>query len=149
MSACVTCSLIERRDAGEAPPWDGILRTECWDVVHAFGTSLEGWLCLIVRRHVTAVADLTDGEVAELGPLLKRVSVALQEVTGCAKTYVVQFAEHRDHPHVHVHVIPRADDLPDEHQGPRVFALLGVPEDQAVSEERRNEIAAQLAARLR
>jgi diadenosine tetraphosphate (Ap4A) HIT family hydrolase len=148
VAECVTCSLVERRDAGEAPPWDRILRTEHWDVVHAYGTSLEGWLCLIVRRHVPAVAELTDAEVEELGPLLKRVSQALQDVTGCYKTYVVQLAEHRDHPHVHVHVIPRMRDLPDEHQGPRVFSLLGVREEEEVSEARRTEIAAAVAARL-
>ena len=148
MAECVTCSLIERRDAGEAPLWDRILRTERWDVVHAFGTSLEGWLVLVVRRHITAVADLTDDEATELGPLVKRVSAALQEVVGCDKTYVVQLAEHRDHPHVHVHVIPRSADLPDEHQGPRVFALLGVPDDDAVPEARMDEIGAAIAARL-
>jgi len=124
------------------------LRTPHWDVVHAFGTSLEGWLVLVVRRHITAVADLTDDEAAELGPLIKRVSAAVQDVTDCDKTYVVQFAEHRDHPHVHVHVIPRPRDLPHEHQGPRVFARLGVPDDAAVTEARMDEIAAQIQARL-
>ena len=149
MSECVTCSLIARRDAGEAPAWDRILRTDRWDVVHAFGTSLEGWLVLVVRRHITAVADLTDDEAAELGPLIKRVSAAVQEVVDCDKTYVVQLAEHRDHPHVHVHVIPRPRDLPHELQGPRVFALLGVSDDQAVDDARMDAIAAQVAARLR
>jgi diadenosine tetraphosphate (Ap4A) HIT family hydrolase len=140
--------LVARRDAGDAPLWDRIVRTEHWDVVHAFGTSLEGWLVLVVRRHITAVADLTDAEAAELGPLIKRVSAAVQDVVDCDKTYVVQFAEAAQHPHVHVHVIPRSRDLPDEHQGPRVFSLLGVPDDQAVPEARMDEIAAQIAARL-
>ena len=145
---CVTCSLVARRDAGEAPFWDRILRTPRWDVVHAYGTSLEGWLCLVARRHITAVADLSDDEAAELGPLIKQVSAAMQEVVDCDKTYVVQFAEHPDHPHVHFHVIPRPRDLPDEHQGPRVFALLGVPEEEQVPEARRDEVARQIAARL-
>ena len=144
----MTCSLVARRDAGEAPPWDRILRTEHWDVVHAFGTSLEGWLVLVVRRHLTAVADLSDDEAAELGPMIKRVSAAMQEVLDCDKTYVVQFAEHPAHPHVHVHVIPRPRDLPDQHQGPRVFSRLGVPDDQAVPAARKDEIAAQIASHL-
>jgi diadenosine tetraphosphate (Ap4A) HIT family hydrolase len=139
---------VARRDAGEAPWWDRILRTDHWDVAHAFGTALEGWLVLVVRRHLTAVADLNDAEAAELGPLVKRVSAALREVIGCDKTYVVQFAEHPQHPHVHVHVIPRSRDLPDERQGPRVFSLLGVPDDRAVPEARMDEIAADIAMRL-
>lgn len=139
---------MKRRDLGDAPPWDQIRRTASWDIVHAFGTSIEGWIVLVVRRHITAVADMTDDEAAELGPLVREVSRALHQVVGCDKTYVVQFAEHRDHPHVHVHVIPRARDLPHEHQGPRVFNLLGVPDDIAVSDDRMNDIARQLDAEL-
>jgi diadenosine tetraphosphate (Ap4A) HIT family hydrolase len=92
---------------------------------------------------------MTDDEAAELGPLVKNVSLAVQAVAGCDKTYVVQFAEHRDHPHVHVHVIPRAPDLPEEHQGPRIFALLGVTEREAVPDRRMDEIADSISRELR
>lgn len=148
MSDCVTCQLVERRDVGEAPPWDTIRRTPHWDVVHAFGTAVEGWLVLVVRRHLTSVADLSDPEAAELGPLIRDVSRAVQRAVDCDKTYVVQFAEHPQHPHVHVHVIPRARDLPDDRQGPRVFGLLGVPDEDAVPADRMDEIAALVAAEL-
>ena len=148
MSACATCDLVARRDEGHAPLWDCIRRTDSWDVVHASGTSIEGWMVLVVRRHITAVADMTDAEARELGPLVKAVSAALQEVVGCVKTYVVQFAEHPLHPHVHVHVIPRVADQPNELQGPRVFSALGLPDDQCVPEARMNEIAAALLEHL-
>ena len=142
----MTCELVARRDAGEAPLWDRILRTEHWDVVHAFGTSLEGWLVLVVRRHTAAVAGLTDAEAAELGPLIKRVSIALQEVMGCDKTYVAQFAEDPKHPHVHVHLIARPRDLAEEHRGAGVFDLIGVSQEDEVPEARRDEIAVAIAA---
>jgi diadenosine tetraphosphate (Ap4A) HIT family hydrolase len=145
----MTCDLVKRRGAGEAPPWDRIRRTPSWDVVHAFGTAVEGWLVLVVRRHITSVAEMTEDEAAELGPLIKEVSGAVQRVVNCDKTYVVQFAEHAEHPHVHVHVIPRARDLPEDHQGPRVFSLLGLPEDASVSETRMNAIAERLNQELR
>jgi diadenosine tetraphosphate (Ap4A) HIT family hydrolase len=148
MEGCTTCELVARRDAGGAPPWDSILRTESWDVVHAFGTALEGWIVLVTRPHRTAVADLTPEEAAELGPLVHRVSAALHDVVGCEKTYVAQFAEHPQHRHVHVHVIPRAADLPHEHQGPRVFSLLGVPDEECVTEARMDALAEELAQRL-
>lgn len=138
---CRTCELIERRSADEAPCWDAIQRTPCWDVVHAYGTSIEGWLVLVVRRHIASVAELTDSEAAELGPLIRDVSAALRLVVGCQKTYVAQFAEDPAHPHVHVHVIPRYADQPADLRGPRVFSQLGVPGQLAVSEERRNDIA--------
>jgi diadenosine tetraphosphate (Ap4A) HIT family hydrolase len=141
---CLTCALIARRDAGDAPLWDNILRTDSWDLVHSYNTSLPGWLVLVARRHITAIDELTDEEAAELGVLLRRASAALREVVGCAKTYVCQFAEHAEHPHVHFHVIPRMADQPAERRGPRVFDYLGVPDAERVSEEQMNAIAEQV-----
>jgi diadenosine tetraphosphate (Ap4A) HIT family hydrolase len=141
MSDCRTCELLERRDADEAPVWDSIVRYRNWDVVHASGTSLEGWLVLVVRRHIASVAELTDHEAADLGPLVKAVSIALAAAVGCEKTYVVQFAEAAGHRHVHVHVIPRQPDQAPELRGRRIFSLLGVPDAEAVPPERMDEIA--------
>ena len=104
---------------------------------------------LVVRRHIVAVADMTAEEAAELGPLIQEVSRAVQVVSDCDKTYVAQFAEHPDHPHVHVHLIPRARDLAPEHRGPRIFGRLGVSESEAVSDARMTEIARRLDAELR
>ena len=139
-----TCDRLERRDRGDAPDWDAIVRTDAWDVVHCDNTSLLGWLVLVVRRHVAALADLTEAEAEALGPLVRDVSRALHDICGCEKTYVVQFAEHPDHRHVHVHVVPRSPDLEDERQGPRVFGFLGVPETDRVSEDDMNAFAASL-----
>ena len=147
IEACRTCELLERRDRGEAPLWDSIVRTALWDVVHCDDTSIEGWLVLVLRRHVTAVAELTEDEAVELGRLLRSTSRALADVTGCVKTYVVQFAEHPRHPHVHVHVVPRRAFDPDELEGPGVFAALGVG-DGAVPEARRDELGVALRAAL-
>jgi diadenosine tetraphosphate (Ap4A) HIT family hydrolase len=141
---CLTCALIARRDAGQAPPWDNIYRAAHWDLVHSYNTSLPGWLVLVARRHVVAIDELTDEEMAELGVLLRRTSAALRQVTGCLKTYVCQFAEQAEHPHVHFHVIPRMADQPDERRGPRVFGYLGVADEDRISEEQMNEIAAHI-----
>ena len=73
------------------------------------------------------------------------MSAALESTLGCAKTYVAQFAEAADHPHVHVHVIARQHDQPEEWKGPDIFRhALGVKASEQVPEERRNEIAAAL-----
>jgi diadenosine tetraphosphate (Ap4A) HIT family hydrolase len=141
MVGCRTCELVARRDAGEAPLWDDIRRTPYWDLVHSFDTSLPGWLVLVLRRHEAAVAGLTEEEAIALGVLLRRVSGALQSVVGCEKTYVVQFAEHPDHPHVHFHIIPRLADQPAETRGPRIFDLSGVPPQDRLSEAQMNAVA--------
>lgn len=141
MKHCQTCELIARRDAGIAPLWDCIHRTAYWDIVHSYNTALPGWLVLVARRHIEAVDELTDEEAAELGILLRLVSLALKDITGCLKTYVIQFAEAVEHPHVHFHVIPRMADQPEDRRSTKIFGYLGVPEEERVSEATMNIIA--------
>ena len=141
MATCKTCQLIERRNAGSAPLWDCILQTPQWDVVHSYNTALPGWLVLVVRRHIEAIDELTEPEAIELGRLLRQVSAALREVTGCVKTYVIQFAEHADHPHVHFHIVPRMADQPEDRRSTKIFTYLNVPDDQRIGEAQMNDIA--------
>ena len=144
MASCKTCELVAARDAGTAPLWDCIHRSQFWDIVHAYDTSLPGWLVIVARRHIATVDELTDDEAAQLGILIRRTSVALKAITGCAKTYVIQFAEAAEHPHVHFHIVPRMADQPEDRRSTKVFGYLGVPEQQRVSEATMNEIAAQV-----
>ena len=148
MQTCKTCELITQRNAGSAPLWDCIHRTPYWDVVHSYDTALPGWLVLVVRRHIIAVDELTDAEATELGQLIRRTSMALKEVTGCLKTYVIQFAEKADHPHVHFHIVPRMADQPDERKSTLIFGYLGVPEGDRVSEDSMNSIAVKVRGLL-
>ena len=141
MTSCYTCELTARRDRGDAPLWDSIYRTAHWDVVHSYNTSLPGWLVLITRRHIAAIDEMTEAEAVELGRLIRQVSIALKTVTGCLKTYVIQFAEAPQHPHVHFHVVPRMADQPDDHKGPDVFKYLGVADEDRVPEDEMNRIA--------
>jgi diadenosine tetraphosphate (Ap4A) HIT family hydrolase len=145
---CKSCELIARRDAGVAPLWDSIYRTQYWDVAHCYGTALPGWLVLIVHRHVASIDELTEEEAGELGQLLRSTSVALKDVTGCAKTYVLQFAEHPEHPHVHFHVIPRMADLPEDHKSTNIFNYFNGPINEQVSEEEMNGIAKKVKEKL-
>ena len=146
MTTCITCHLTAIRH--QQPLCECIFETEHWRVVHAFNTSLPGWLVVIAKRHAKSFADLTAAEVAEFGPFLHRVSRALQEVTGALKTYTVLFAEHPEHPHVHFHVVPRAAEMPEANRSLNVFNYLGVPEAETVPLETRNALAEQLRAIL-
>ena len=142
----MTCHLTAIRE--QEPLCERIFETEHWRVVHAFNTSLPGWLVVVAMRHVESFADLTEAEALSFGPFLHRVSRALQKVTGAAKTYTILFAEHPEHPHVHFHVIPRMPDMPDDKKGRRVFDYLGVPEAETVPLETRNALAARLQSLL-
>ncbi|MFF5228317.1 HIT family protein [Dactylosporangium sp. NPDC000521] len=143
---CFSCRQNDR--AAGLPLRERLAGDEHWRVAHCFDTSLPGWLVLVPRRHVTAIADLTDAEAAALGVWQVRLSRALAAVTGCVKTYVVQFAEKEGFAHVHFHIVPRMPDLPADHRGPRVFGYLGVPEAERVDEPRQDELAAALHAHL-
>ena len=141
MIHCKTCALVARRDAGVAPLWDRIHRTAHWDVVHSYNTSLLGWLVLVSRVHRDSIDQLTEEEALELGVLIRKASIALKELAGCVKTYVMQFAEDPEHPHVHFHVVPRMAEQPAELRGARVFGYLGASEEERVSEEAMNAFA--------
>jgi diadenosine tetraphosphate (Ap4A) HIT family hydrolase len=144
---CYSCRNDPR--AADLPPRERIAFDEHWRVAHATGTALPGWLVLVPRRHVTAIAELTGAEAAGLGAWQVRLSRALHAVTGCEKTYVAQFAEAAGFGHVHFHIVPRSPDLPSELRGPRVFQALGRGEEEAVPAERMDELALELMAELR
>lgn len=148
MTSCYTCELTRRRDAGDAPLWDSIHRTQYWDVVHAYNSALPGWLVLVARRHMAAIDEMTEDEAIELGKLIRQVSVVLKVVTDCCKTYVIQFAEAPQHPHVHFHIVPRMPDQPEDHRGPNIFKYLGVSDEERVSEAAMDKIALDVRSRL-
>jgi diadenosine tetraphosphate (Ap4A) HIT family hydrolase len=143
---CYSCRQEAALDT--AAPSERIHVDDLWRAAHAFDSALPGWLVVVPRRHVTAIADLTPDEAATLGPLLWRLSRALRDALGCAKTYVAQFAEKEGFGHVHFHLVPRGPDLPPEHRGPKVFALLGRPPGEALTAEARDRVAADIGRQL-
>ncbi|MBR7744531.1 HIT family protein [Phycicoccus sp. BSK3Z-2] len=147
MADCFVCTENARPDL---PPRDRVVVTDHWRVAHAFDTSLPGWLVLDAREHVTALDELPPAAHAELGDLLGRLTAALRAHTGCAKTYVMQFSEAEGFGHLHVHLVPRPADLPDDSRGPGVLRFLGPDAaGEQVPEDERDRIAMHLAALLR
>ncbi|WP_353946805.1 HIT family protein [Streptomyces sp. HUAS MG91] len=145
-AVCYACANEARFD--DLPPRERVAHDTHWRVAHSFTSALPGWLVLLPRRHVTAVHDLSDSEAAALGGWQVGASRALREVTGCAKTYVAQFAEADGFAHVHFHIVPRAAELPAAQRGPGVFELLHGPRRGRVSAEQADEIALALRAHL-
>lgn len=143
---CYACGKEAQFD--ELPPRECLAFDQHWRVAHDFNTTVPGWLVLLPRRHVTAVHDLTDAEATALGTWQVELSRALRNVTGCVKTYVVQFAEAEGFAHVHFHIVPRMADLPPEHRGPGVFGLLRRPREERVTPDQADRIAHSLRAQL-
>jgi diadenosine tetraphosphate (Ap4A) HIT family hydrolase len=145
-SGCMACENSARIDA--LPPRECVVVTDHWRVAHAFNSALPGWMVMLPRRHVTALHDLDDDEIAPLGPLLRELSAALARVTGCLKAYVMFFAEGEGFAHLHLHVVPRMPDFPPEVRGPSVFAFLRQSPDEWLSDPELDEISLLVRAEL-
>ena len=72
---------------------------------HPLPAPLPGWLLLDSLRHVGGPADFSDEECAALGPMLRRSSALVRELTGCDRVYAIAFGEGARH--FHLHLIPR------------------------------------------
>lgn len=145
MSSCYSC---DQQAAADPPPREDVAHTEHWWVGHAFNSILPGWLVVVPRRHITSFAELAPEAADELGGLVRRLSVALAEVTGCVKTYLMQFSEAEGFSHLHVHLVPRLADHPAEAIGRGVFVYLSDDESEWLPESQRDSIAMSVRSAL-
>jgi diadenosine tetraphosphate (Ap4A) HIT family hydrolase len=144
---CVGC----RANRGEIRAPGGALWDDgLWRLEHTFEPfPMVGWLILKPLRHVESLADLTPDEGAALGPLLRRITAAMMAELAPARVYAALFAE--SVAHVHIHLIPRAPDLPETLYGGRIFELLEVAFASGESNgdpARAAEVALAIKARL-
>lgn len=143
---CYTCQ--NEAQFPDLPPREKIAADDHWRVAHAINTALPGWLVLVPRRHVASIADLTDAEMRDLGSWQVRLSRTLRDVTGCEKTYVMQFAEMEGFSHVHFHIVPRMADLSPDLRGPKVFGLMGDKRPDILTRDEMDTISARLSELL-
>jgi diadenosine tetraphosphate (Ap4A) HIT family hydrolase len=123
------------------PPREDVVHTDHWRVAHAFNSTLRGWLVIVPTRHVLSFTDLTPEAADELGGLVRQMSSALEQVTGCVKTYLMQFSEAEGFAHLHLHLVPRRPDHPAGARGPAAFTLMADDETQWLPEAERDRIA--------
>jgi diadenosine tetraphosphate (Ap4A) HIT family hydrolase len=145
LTGCFSC---DQQSAQSLPPRDDVLHTSHWRVVHAFNSTLSGWLVIVPTRHVTSFTELTPRAADELGGLIRRLGVALEAVTGCVKTYLMQFSEAEGFSHLHFHLVPRMADQPEEARGPKVFAYLTDDQTSWLTAAERDSIAISLRTAL-
>ena len=135
---CFSCA---QHAAALLPPREDVVHTDHWRVAHAFNSTLPGWLVLVPTRHITSFTELTPQAADELGGLVRRLAAALEAVTGCLKTYLMQFSEAEGFTHLHLHLVPRLPDQPDDVRGPRIFSYLTDDETQWLTEAERDTIS--------
>ena len=66
---------------------------------------MRGYACLVFRRHAVELHDLTEAEGTSFMRDIRRLSAALQDVTGAVK---LNYEVHGNSiPHLHMHFLPR------------------------------------------
>ena len=99
--SCVACDLA----SGRLPlPGGPIHRSGGWVVEHCVGPLGLGTLIVKPQRHVTAVAELTEDEAAELGPLLRRASSVAGRLVPAEQVYNCLWSHAGGVP-VHIHYV--------------------------------------------
>jgi diadenosine tetraphosphate (Ap4A) HIT family hydrolase len=79
-----------------------VAETRTWIVEHSVGPLGVGTLIVKPQRHVLHVADLSDEEAAELGPLLRHTTTAVTQLMEPDQVYVTLWS-HADGVPGHVH----------------------------------------------
>lgn len=103
------CFLCQKHKGQVAlPPGGYIYEGAHWLICHApVDKGPLGTLFIESRRHFLDYAEANDEELAEYGPLLKRVYTALTSQTGAERVYQVVFLE--GIAHFHTWLIPRRE----------------------------------------
>jgi len=143
---CLTC--LSLRGERRISPGPFIYTGTHWVVDHAYPTSYLGWLVILPRRHIEALHELTREEFLELAEIEYRLVQSMHADGAVKKEYLMCFAEGEGFHHVHLHVVPRLENFPDELKGPRVFALLMVDEQHAIPPEDLRQFCKEFSERL-
>ena len=123
---CRSISGVERISPG---PF--ICEGEYWLVDHAYPSAHPGWLVIVLKRHCEALHELSREEFLELGELQHRAIQALAGTFSPKKEYLLALGEGAGFSHLHVHIIQRPEDLPEEHKGVGIFKRLS-PEAEGI-----------------
>ena len=101
MQGCLACDLAD----GRVPLPGGVIHESShWLVEHCVGPLGVGTLLVKPKRHVTRVAELTEAEAAELGPLLRRTAAVVDRLLEPEQVYTWLFS-HAGRQPVHVHYV--------------------------------------------
>ena len=109
--ACPICDEVAGRIVGPGGP---IYDDGLWLVSHHTGAWTDpGEVLVKLRRHVESLAQVTPGEAAALGPILRAGVEAIERSVGPERTYVMSFNERLRH--LHFYILPRTRSLPRGH----------------------------------
>src|SRR5262245_2441457 len=96
-----------------------IFQTEHWVVEHCIGARGVGTLVLKPFRHVVGLADVSETEAAELGPLMHRAASIIKALTDADQVYACLWSHAAWTPgHIHFVLQPAWNALRSRYPGP-------------------------------
>lgn len=110
MDICLGCEIVTGKIT---TPGGVIYEDEYWMLTHSTSPKLpplKGMLILQPKRHCTQLADLTWGEIDNLGLILRDTCKAIETILHPSKIYAGSFGEGVKH--VHFMIVPRMQGMP-------------------------------------
>jgi len=138
-------------------PGDPIYKGNYWIVEHAYPSGVLGWNVIVLLRHCEKLHELSLEEWTELAKIQEAVTKSMHKIGKLEKEYLACFAEVEGFKHIHFHVIPKREDLPNEFVGTKSFQYLKVGIEESIKEntiieycsEMRNDIEKYMKERHR
>ena len=127
---CLTCRNISGEQRISPGPF--LHEGAYWLVDHAYPTSHLGWLVILLKRHAEALHDLSRTEFAELAEIQYKLAQVTHQDSHVQKEYMMLFAEAQGFSHIHIHFVPKPENLPARLKGPAIFKKLKVTKARAV-----------------
>ncbi len=140
---CLSCQSI----AGikSISPGKPIFISDYWIVEHAYPTSLEGWIVIVLKRHCEELHKLSHEEFIDLTEVQEKVIKAIHKYFKSDREYVFCFAEGEGFKHIHFHVVPKHKGFDSKYNGVKVFHYLKTPKNEWIPPERIIEICSELS----
>src|SRR5690606_14135997 len=116
------CRSCRENEGVEIPVHGVAAKTARWFVRHApppYG--LAGWMVIQPIRHIASPEQFDDEEAREFGTFLRHCQRVLRSTTGALRMYTAIMAENV--PHMHIHLVPRYEQMPLGMKGWAVFEV--------------------------
>jgi diadenosine tetraphosphate (Ap4A) HIT family hydrolase len=140
---CLSCQNIQGKVRLHKAP--RIIETKYWIVEHVGSVHIKGWLVVVIKRHCTAMHDLTEEEMVEFGKLAKVACQGLHTILKTEKEYIMQYSEGKGFAHLHIHLVAKVLPWPDNLRGPRVMTAM----EEKIDEKFVDEEVTPLALKIR
>jgi diadenosine tetraphosphate (Ap4A) HIT family hydrolase len=100
--------MLQRSAPLEVPYQFVICEVDFWIINHRINSALPGYLMVASKLPVYDLADLPNGALTELGPLLAEAQKALRTTLKPVRVYIGRYGHSPGYP-IHFHIIPVYD----------------------------------------